>query len=217
MTKRLTELYSLLSECEVFCDVGCDHGYVTEAMLKGKKCKTAVASDISKKCLEKAEVLLKEYVENGTATCVVSDGFENVESCDQALIAGMGGEEIIAILKRCKNLPKTLVLQPMKNAEKVRKFIQKTGYQILDDYTFYDGGKFYDVIKAEKRKKIKKLTKKELKFGITNVKNLPTDFLSKLKERKNVLLACLESGKLSKKTQREMKKELKGLNEYVNS
>ena len=215
MTKRLEELYALLGECEVFCDIGCDHGYITEAMLKGKKCKRAIASDISEKCLEKAKNLLRDFIKEGVCSCVVSDGFDNVLGCDLALIAGMGGEEIISILKRCKNLPKTVVLQPMKNAEKVRKSLQKLRYQIVTDYTFTDGGKFYDVIKAQKQKKIKKLNKKQLKFGLTNLEILPPAFKDKLLDRKKIILNCLQENKLSKKTQKKMKKELKGLNEYV--
>ena len=115
MKKRLEEIFALLPECETFADVGCDHGYVAKQMLESGKCKKVIISDVSKKCLDKAIALLSNEIEEGRAEAVVSDGFEKVKECDLALIAGMGGEEIVGILKRAKTLPLKLVLQPMKN------------------------------------------------------------------------------------------------------
>ena len=122
MTARLDELFSLLPPCSKFADVGCDHGYIAQRMLLSGKCGHAVISDISEKCLKKAETLLKGEIEAGRATAVVSDGLEKLPAdCDLALIAGMGGEEIVEILKRAPFLPATLCLQPMKNAEKLQE------------------------------------------------------------------------------------------------
>ena len=60
MTARLDELFSLLPPCSKFADVGCDHGYIAQRMLLSGKCGHAVISDISEKCLKKAETLLKD-------------------------------------------------------------------------------------------------------------------------------------------------------------
>ena len=71
MAERLKEIFSLLPECESFADVGCDHGYIAEAMLKSGKCKRAVMSDVSEKCLEKAKKLNAEFIKNGVAEAVL--------------------------------------------------------------------------------------------------------------------------------------------------
>lgn len=154
MTGRLTEIFSKIDECTVFADVGCDHGYVAKEMLRRKKCKKAIISDVSAKCLNKAEELLRKEIDSGVAVSVVSDGFEKLPECDLALVAGMGGEEIVSILEKAPFFPQKLVLQPMKNADKVRAALIKFGYKILIDYTFFSGGKYYDLIKAEKGKEI---------------------------------------------------------------
>ena len=108
----------------------------------------------------------------------VSDGFAAFEETpDQALIAGMGGEEIVRILSEAKELPERLVLQPMKNASAVRRFLTQNGYKLLEDVTFREV-KFYDVICAERGKD--ELTPDEEFFGRTNLETRPEAFLEKI-------------------------------------
>ena len=59
---RIEKLCSYLSPCKTFADVGCDHGYCTLYALKNGLCESAVVSDISEKCLDKARVLLDKFV-----------------------------------------------------------------------------------------------------------------------------------------------------------
>ena len=54
-SKRIDTLCSLLEKTNVFADVGCDHGYCSEYMLKNELCNKAILSDISKGSLQKAE------------------------------------------------------------------------------------------------------------------------------------------------------------------
>ena len=44
MTDRLKKIFNLLSDCEVFADIGCDHGYVAKEMLVSGKCKRVIVS-----------------------------------------------------------------------------------------------------------------------------------------------------------------------------
>ena len=73
-TKRLLTLFSELEFCERFADVGCDHGYCAEYMLKNGLCKTAVISDISAASLDKARRLLQEYEARGKLVSVCCNG-----------------------------------------------------------------------------------------------------------------------------------------------
>ncbi|MBQ9781981.1 MAG: SAM-dependent methyltransferase, partial [Clostridia bacterium] len=119
MTKRLNELFSLIKSCDLFADVGCDHGFISQMVLDFGKAKKVIISDVSKKSLQKAEHLLKDY--GNRVQSFVSDGFNGYDQIpDQAIIAGMGGEEIIKILQASKFLPNRLILNPMKNSDKVR-------------------------------------------------------------------------------------------------
>lgn len=175
---RITELYSRLRPCRLFADIGCDHGFVAELAVKNGIAEKVYISDISAKCLAKAEKLLAVHIRTGTVKSYVSDGFAAFEETpDQALIAGMGGEEIVRILSEARELPERLVLQPMKNASAVRRFLTQNGYKLLEDVTFREV-KFYDVICAERGKD--ELTPDEEFFGRTNLEIRPEAFLEKI-------------------------------------
>jgi len=169
-------IYSALADCGVFADIGCDHGYVSELMAKNRRAQKIYAADISTPSLEKAEKLLAGY---SCVTTVVSDGFDCIpERAEQALIAGMGGEEIIKILSAAGYKPERLVLQPMKNTDKLRSYLNKNGYKLLKDFTFKDG-KFYDLVVAERGEE--SLSADEIKYGKDNVRFRPAAFTEKLR------------------------------------
>ena len=182
LTKRLAAVCGELEKCDTFADVGCDHGYCTLYMLEKGLCRTAQISDISAKSLKKAQALLSAYIADGRVRPVVCDGLAGIDrGTEQVLIAGMGGEEIVKILSD-GFLPPKLVLQPMKNAEKVRAFLLGRGYALLRDHTFYADKKFYDLIKAVKGGKQEEYNKDMLSFGRENILS-PTEDFAKMLER----------------------------------
>ena len=127
MTDRLNKIFNAIPKTKTFADVGCDHGYIAKEMLDSGKCEVAIISDVSAKCLKKAETLLNDYVLENKAIPIVSDGFKQLPKVDTALIAGMGGREIISIIEGAKSLPETLILQPMKNCQEVRTLLLHKG------------------------------------------------------------------------------------------
>lgn len=212
MTDRLRIIFNEIPQCEVFADVGCDHGYIAKAMLKSGKASKVIISDVSEKCLDKARELLSEDIALGRVESVVSDGFDKIDDCSTALIAGMGGEEIINILYKAKNLPETLILQPMKNCDKVRCFVVENGYKIDKDFVFKAGGKFYDLIVLSIGKD--NLTEEEIEFGRTNVAERNCDFIEMVNSRVNKYndyLKTIPDGQ----RKREILLEIERLKKYV--
>jgi len=218
-SKRIDVLCSLLTRAETFADVGCDHGYCSEYMLKNGLCERAILSDISKGSLAKAEKLLAEYVQSGKAVAALGDGFLGVPSdTDEVLIAGMGGCEIVSILsdKKYGFMPKRFVFQPMHDGEKLRRYILENGGYIERDFTFFDG-KFYDVIvggKAEKGNQTRAYTSAEYEFGRENLESMPEAFVKKLeKQLKNTrkYLSCAGLQEDSVKELQERTEKLQGV------
>ena len=200
MTKRLQIILSHLSPCYKFADVGCDHGYIAKAMLDEGKAQRVVVSDISAPSLKKAESLLLPYGESVKA--VVCDGLALVDDdCDQVLIAGMGGEEIISILSSAPFKPQRLVLQPMKNADKLRKSLLVSGYRILKDYIFKDS-KFYVLIVATLGED--SYTDDEIFFGRDNLKNPTPEFIEFAKREHSKYSKLSSAQGLSLKTRAEL-------------
>jgi len=213
MTERLNIIFESLPSCNVFADIGCDHGYIASAMINAKKCRKVIVSDISEKCLQKARELLAEFIQDGLAESVVSDGFDNVGECDLALIAGMGGELICSIIERAKVLPEKLVLQPMKNADKVRKTAVKKGYRIISDRLFISAGKYYDLISLEKG--TDSLSLEEIEFGRDNVKGNNPHFKKVVEEKIQKINGYLSDVRLSDGARKEMLVQLEKLSKYV--
>ncbi len=181
MTDRLEKIFSVIPSCEVFADIGCDHGYMAYAMLTREKAKKVIIADISDKCLQKAKDLLYPYINSGRAISVVANGFMGVPDSDVGLVAGMGGEEICTILKSASFLPNTLVLQPMKNTDKVRLSLIELGYKIEKDYVFKSANKFYDIILAVKG--VDTLTDQEIEFGRDNLRDKSDDFIEFISQK----------------------------------
>lgn len=167
---RIDEICSHIDRCETFADVGCDHGFCTQYALNNGLCQKAYITDISVKSLEKAVTLLKDFISKGRCVPVCCDGLASVpKDTDQVLIAGMGGNEIIKILKE-GFIPRKFILQPMKNASLVREFLIERGCKITYDGIFKDQ-KFYFLIKGESEGTTEAYTPCQLQFGKDSLNN----------------------------------------------
>ena len=212
MTERLKRIFNEIPNGKVFADIGCDHGYIAKAVLKSGKAEKVIISDISAKCLSKAEALLDTEIKSGKATSVVSNGFEKVGACDTALIAGMGGEEIVNILDSATFLPQKLILQPMKNCDKVRVKAIELGYRFVCDFVFKAGGKYYDLMSLEKG--ADSLTEEEIEFGRDNLLGDNADFKQMLTEQVEKFVnyaKALEEGE----SKLRLEKQIEKLKRYI--
>lgn len=206
--KRIDTLCSLLTPARSFADVGCDHGYCSEYVLKNGLCDNVIFSDISKGSLQKAERLLKEYVAEGRAKPVLGGGFYGVpKDTQEVLIAGMGGSEIVGILsdKKYGFIPERFVFQPMHDAEKLRKYLLDNGGYIERDYTFFDK-KYYDVIVGGKwnGKERQTYTALELEFGKENLATRPEAFLERTRKQLKQIYAYLSRENMQEESKQEL-------------
>lgn len=160
---RIPQICSRLQKCNVFADIGCDHGYCTQYMLENNLCERAIISDISQKSLSKAQKLLSGYLCSGRLDAVCCDGMGGIKGADLVLIAGMGGEEIVRILKE-GYIPPAFVFQPMKNTELLRAYLIDSGCAIDEDGIF-KAGKFYFIIKGRAQGGTPEYSPAALAFG----------------------------------------------------
>lgn len=199
ISNRLKEIINLCKKEKVYADIGCDHGYVTLELLKQQKAQTVYAIDIHKDSLLKTKKLLEQNQLDDKAVFLVSDGFKEIPSkqtINCAVIAGMGGQEIIKILSYYA--PKKLILQPMKNSYELRKYLINNNYFIEKDFIFEEKNKFYDIISCRKTKlKSSKLSDLELNFGKDNFKNNKSfiKFLNREKEKYHIIYSKYKSAK----------------------
>lgn len=138
-------------EDAVVADIATDHGYLAELLSRNEKINKVIATDISQKCLNKTNELKNRFNLEKIET-KLGDGLKPIEKVDIAVMAGIGGYEIIKILSN-QNITKNndkkcsiFVLQPTKNFVEVRKFLMDRNVQIFKDFIIKSGGKFYPII-----------------------------------------------------------------------
>ena len=148
-------------------DVGTDHGYLP-VMLRTKFPEMRIgASDIADGPLKNCEeTFLRNRIHD--ISLYKSDGLKQIPdlySC--AVIAGMGGETIVKILREgnpfLQNVSK-LVLEPNSEPEKVRRYLGEHGYRITDEKLVHDY-KYYCLIMAVPDSSLCSYNETECEFG----------------------------------------------------
>lgn len=151
LAEAVKELASKGERKIVVADIACDHGYLAELISRDENVAKVVASDISKKCLAKVEELKKNYHLDKIET-VLGDGLEPIERADISVIAGLGGYEIIKILKTqnknsfTENKCDLFVFQPSDSEVQLRDFLFLNQIKIIKDYIIKSGKRFYPII-----------------------------------------------------------------------
>jgi len=146
---RLETVLSLIDGGVRLCDVGTDHGMLPVAALLTEQAKSAVATDISGKSLKKAAILAEK--EGVPLVCREGDGLAPLKEgeADVVVIAGMGGQEIIRILKESDLPISRFILVPHTHASEVRKYLKERNYLITHDVAVKERDHFYFVIEAD--------------------------------------------------------------------
>lgn len=148
---RLAKLASLVSAGASLADVGTDHGYLPVYLLQKGAIAHAIASDINALPLEHARRTAYEYGVTQGIDFRLCAGLDAIapQEVDTVVIAGMGGETIIEILKNAPwTRQKTLLLQPMTKPELLRTWLSENGYVITQEHLVRDKDTLYAVLIA---------------------------------------------------------------------
>lgn len=153
LSLRLKTIASLVPNGARVCDVGTDHAYLPIFLKKSGIASSVIATDLNQKPLENA----KNNIENSGVSDIslrLCDGLDSVSDSevDTIIIAGMGGEVIVGILKSCewaKTYNKTFILQPTTSAEVLREFLCKNGFEIKTETPVLENDKLYSVMTVE--------------------------------------------------------------------
>lgn len=176
ISNRLKLIASMVTKGNRLADVGTDHGYVPIYLIKAGMINEALAMDINKGPLLRANEHIKEYALEDKVTTRLSDGLEayNKGEADTILIAGMGGALTVHILteglsKLDDNIE--LVLSPQSEIFLVRDFLQKNHFVISEEKLIFDEGKYYTVIKAVRGEDDTKYSGIEMEYGYVALRN----------------------------------------------
>lgn len=201
--RRLRKIADLVFNQNCVADIGSDHGFLTKILIEENRAKKVIATDISSKSLEKTKLLSQKFGFESKVDLRVGDGLEPLfeNEVDLVVIAGMGGHEIIRILKtqNLKNV-KNFIFAPAQNVSELREFLCENGFEIVYDDVTKDQKKFYFTLSVIQNGAKKKVQKEQILFGIQcqNCKNGDFfEFLTEfIKKRKSLISQKLGDEKI---------------------
>lgn len=185
LSKRLQAIHDMLP-IGVTADVGSDHGKLMIALFKSGKITKGYAIENKKGPYQR---LVKALEAEGLIDKIVplfSDGIEDLPpEVKNIVLAGMGGDLIIKILK--KHLEKlklvsTIIVDAHGAVAKVREEISQMGYIIADEKMIKEDDKFYEIIKFI-RADIAVYTNEDIEFGPILRNEKSATFKEKYSER----------------------------------
>ena len=152
LTPRLQLAAEYCLPCERVIDVGCDHAYLCLHLVE-RGAKGAIASDIRPGPLAAAKEHIARQGMSDRVLAVLCPGLEafGPQDADTVSICGMGGEMIASILEAAPWTAKgqhKLVLQPMTNGNRLRKWLADNGYTIEREALAREGERIYVVMQV---------------------------------------------------------------------
>jgi tRNA (adenine22-N1)-methyltransferase len=156
ISNRLKTVASFVPIESVIADIGSDHAYLPVYLIENGRAKRAIAGEVHEGPFRSAERTVEEYNLTDRIEVRKGNGFEVIhedDAVDTVTIAGMGGGTIQEILERGQPLWKglrRLVLQPMNHADRLRKYLDQHGWEIIDETLVEEDGILYEIIVCEK-------------------------------------------------------------------
>lgn len=225
MSARLKLIAGFVTEGYVVADIGTDHGYIPIWLIKADRIPRAIAMDIGKGPLERAQENIKQYGYEDRIETRLSDGLKELREneADSVVIAGMGGPLIVSLFEAGKtalNTVKELILSPHTDIYLVRHYLIENGYDIVREEMVYDMGKYYTVMKAvhTEDKRVKSLydrDKYNYIYGRLLLMERSSVFMGFIKNEKDKLSVIFENLSRSEGAD-EKKQEIRERLKYIN-
>ncbi len=219
LSKRLHAVAGLVTEGASVADIGTDHGYVPIYLVRRGIAEKAIALDINKGPLARAEAHIASYGLSERIEARLSDGLLGVRpgEVDVMIAAGMGGGLVIRIMEEGKevvNALKYCILQPQSEIGRVRRYLDENGFRIAKEDMVEEDGKFYPMMKAVHTEHGEDYEEYEYRYGKRLLEaRHPTLYKFLLRERRmqadiQAKLACQEGSEGAKRRIRELEREI---------
>ena len=170
MDQRLSCIFHMIRPGRGVIDVGTDHGYLPERLVREAYPGAVFASDIREGPLASARRTAVQAGVSDRIRFLLSDGLDACppDAVDTIVIAGMGGDTICGILDRaewCMSPAYRLILQPMTKAEVLRYWLSNNGFCIEEEALAEDGDTIYQILAAVFTGRNESLSDAELWIG----------------------------------------------------
>lgn len=151
LDERLALCASMVRPGVKMADIGTDHAYLPVWLTRRGICPHAIAADINPLPLRRACQTIEKYRAADLVEARLSDGLTGLspDDAEDFVIAGMGGDLIASILSRAswkENPSKRFILQPVKSAEELRRYLYQNGFRVEQESLAKASGRLYPVL-----------------------------------------------------------------------
>jgi len=148
---RLKMIASKIEIGSTVADIGSDHAHLPIYLVQEGISPKVIATEILLGPYKRAQTNIQKSAYQNLIHLRLGSGFKPIEpgEADVAVIAGMGALTIISIIDEARNVSdsfKKLILQPMRDQAKLREYLFKIGYQIIDEDVAIESNKYYEII-----------------------------------------------------------------------
>jgi tRNA (adenine22-N1)-methyltransferase len=199
LSRRLKTIYDMCPK-SIVADVGADHGKLIISLVENGIASYGYAIENKKGPFERLKKAIEEAHLIDKIKVLLSDGLKDIpDTVNTIVIAGMGGDLIVNILKRdilkLKNIT-TIIADAHSNIKHLREEITKMRYIISAEEIVLDAKKYYEIIKFTKAD-IAFLSEIDKEFGPFLRKEKSCAFKEKYAERIKKIEALIKNGQLS--------------------
>lgn len=177
LSKRLKAIYDMVP-VSIVADVGADHGKLIISLVENDVASFGYAIENKKGPYQRLVKAINQSKVPHKIKPLLSDGITDLPECVNTLvIAGMGGQTVINILKaHVENLinVKTIIVDAHNAVPLLREEISKLGFSIADETIVEEDGIYYEIIKF-------------IKSGIAFYSDLDLEFGPVLRQHKSSL------------------------------
>jgi tRNA (adenine22-N1)-methyltransferase len=154
LSERLQAIADMVPNGVTMADIGTDHAYLPIYLVTHEIVTRAIAGDIHQGPYLSAKCAVDAAHLDRIISVRLGNGLEvvNLEEAEVVVIAGMGGQNIIDILRSRPDITSTfkrIIVQPMIAAPAVRRWFKNNGWQIVNEQLVKEDDKLYQIIAAE--------------------------------------------------------------------
>lgn len=152
LSSRLLACAAFVRPGERVADVGCDHGYLSLHLLQSGVAGHVYASDVREGPLGSARRNAAYFGVSEKINFFLCDGVQGLpRDFDVLICAGMGADTMISILEAAPWLRGSacrLILQCQSKTPSLRRYLSRTGWEIVNETALRDGRFLYTVMEV---------------------------------------------------------------------
>ena len=208
LTPRLKKIADIIKPCGCVADIGTDHAYLPAELCLREICRTAIALDINKGPLKKAEETVEKCGLKDRVELRLGDGAKPLSAgeADVITIAGMGGlliGEIINASPEVFESAKQIIVQPMSSIPELRYRLYELGYAIENEVLVREEEKLYHIMSLRKDENVSEPDEFETLLGRELLRDKPEHFSEYISAKKNSLMQKFSGLNLAKEKNTE--------------